>query len=126
MARDAEALKIRPWAVNQNNRADPEAVGIDRAFGWDVRYEQIGGQKPERLVFNQIIHELTVLFDAWNREGMLPWSPLIDYIWNSGGPISVVKGSDGNMYSSVAASGPSTGNIVDPVSDTQGNYWRRR
>ena len=62
MARDAEAKKLTPWA-DSGDRQDPEEAGLDRAAGWTVAYEQAGsGNYPERLVFNQLLRELSGLF----------------------------------------------------------------
>lgn len=124
MARDAESIKIRPWATDAANRQDPEDVGIDRAAGWDVRYEQIGGEYPGRLVFNQLLHELTTLFHALNTGGLVEWSNQIDYVHTADGPISFVRGSNGFVYRAVAPSGPALGNASNPVTD-DGTLWRR-
>ena len=125
MARDQQAILIKPWATDAQNRAEPESLGIDREQGWDVRYEQIGGERPERLVFNQLFHELSLFFNELNQTGMLIWDARIDYIANPGGPVSFVRGSDSNMYQAKRASGPNAGIIVNPVEDATSTYWRK-
>ena len=125
MARDQQSIRIRPWAVDAANRQDPENAGINRSARWDVRYEQIGGETPERLVFNQMLHELSVFGNSMNTGGILEWDAMANYIYNAAGPVSFVRGSDGLIYSARAVSGPRTGNASDPVTDN-GTLWRRR
>ena len=121
---DTQAKKIRLWAED-GDRQDPETVGLDRAEGWPADYEQFGsGETPERTVFNQLFRELT----GWARDvmgrGVLLWDAEIDY------PVGafVVANDDSLspvrvLYVAVAASGPSTGGAVVPVTDDM--VWRR-
>jgi len=57
--------------------------------------------------------------DHINKSGFPVWDGLTNY--ESAGQ-SLTKGSDGKIYKSVAASGPST-TIQDPVTDTTDTYW---
>ena len=48
------------WASSDvADRELPEEVGLTRADGWTVAYEQQGsGSEPERTIFNQLLYEL--------------------------------------------------------------------
>lgn len=54
-----------------------------------------------------------------NERGIPEWDALTDYL---GSGLSYVQGSDGVVYKSVAASGPSTV-AQNPVSDVSDTYW---
>ena len=61
------------WARNAGteDRDVPENLGLDRELGFTVSYEQIGGDAPERQVFNQLLFELTACI-AHMRDNGLP------------------------------------------------------
>lgn len=54
-----------------------------------------------------------------NQRGIAVWDALTEYIEDGK---SYVQGSDGAIYRSVAASGPTT-TTQDPVTDVAGTYW---
>lgn len=54
-----------------------------------------------------------------NQRGIAAWSADTDY---EAGGVSYVQGSDGEIYRSVASSGPSA-TVQDPVTDVSGTYW---
>lgn len=54
-----------------------------------------------------------------NQRGIAAWSADTDY---EAGGLSYVQGSDGEIYRSVASSGPSA-TVQDPVTDVSGTYW---
>lgn len=54
-----------------------------------------------------------------NQRGIAAWSSDTEY---EAGGLSYVQGSDGEIYKSVASSGPST-TTQDPVTDVSGTYW---
>lgn len=54
-----------------------------------------------------------------NQRGIAAWSADTDY---EAGGLSYVQGSDGEIYRSVASSGPST-TTQDPVTDVSETYW---
>ena len=112
---DTQSKKIQLWA-DGGERSVPENFGIDRADGWDVAYEQIGGSRPQRLVFNQLFREITGFIRNIFAEGVPRWDRELDYIH----PAFVV-GSNGTLYRSTADNGPATGNANDPVSE--GTTW---
>jgi len=80
MSRNAEVLKIRPWAVSSTaNRQDPESAGLTRTTGWGANYSLAGGRLPERRVFNQLLCELSSLADDVQRRGVLEWDASVRY-----------------------------------------------
>lgn len=54
-----------------------------------------------------------------NQRGIPAWDALTNY---EAGSLSYVQGSDGNIYRSVAASGP-VGTVQNPTTDTTNTYW---
>lgn len=54
-----------------------------------------------------------------NQRGIPAWDGLTNY---EAGGLSYVQGSDGKVYKSVAASGPST-TVQDPTTDVTDTYW---
>ena len=125
MARDPDALKIRKWgALGQSNRADIPAEL--RRLGWFYEYSLDGGiPGPERVVFNQILAELTALSSAVNTYGVpLPWSSRINYRHVDGQEVSFATGSTGLIYVSVKPSGPATNNSANPINDADHTCWR--
>lgn len=121
MAVDAEAKKLlgNLWA-DTGDREDPEDVGIARATGWPVSYEQIGsGSEPERTVFNQRFREL----DGWAsdriRMGIPQWDIEVDYLHPA-----FVTTSSGLHVTRSGNTGPTYGNATDPDADAQ-TVWRR-
>ena len=120
MARDTQAVKIvSRWAEDApgNVEAIPEALRLD---GWDEQYSQVGGKAgPERTYVNQLLRELSALCAELNRLGpFLPYSPAINYVHPA-----FIMGTDGNIYVSVADSGPATADAIDPVEDTDNSRW---
>lgn len=73
MARDAESLKIRPWAED-GDRLDPErrVPPIDRDRGWTYDFSAIEGETLSRDVFNQLMREVTGMLHELNRGGSIP------------------------------------------------------
>ena len=74
--RDAESLKIRPWAVD-GDRLDPDDATnrhrLVRSVGWPASFSQENGPTPQRRVFNQLHCEITSMLDEINRKGVLEW-----------------------------------------------------
>ena len=69
------------WASSDvADRELPEEVGLTRADGWTVAYEQQGsGSEPERTIFNQLLYELwSVGFDIADY-GVPTWDDEVDY-----------------------------------------------
>lgn len=121
MARDADSLKITtPWAKSApENRQTPEDAGIDRSEGWTLNYTQIGGKRPERKVWNQLLCEITSLADELNTGGsFLPWDIEMNYAKDAW-----VRDGE-KVYVSLAATGPDTGNATQPSADTAQAVWR--
>ena len=111
MPRDAEALKMALWA-DTGERQTPEEAGFSRQSGWPVAYEQIGTEKfPERLVFNQLLRELTGLFLEMIAYGVLSWDDGTNYSHHA-----FALGSDGSIHRTLRDSGPDVeGGAVDPT-----------
>ena len=119
MARDAEAKKIRLWA-DSGDRQSPEQLGLERDKGWPVSYEQLGsGDEPERVVFNQLLRELTGALIDRARMGIYQWDEQVNYVH----PAFVV-GDNGKIFVSITDSGPLYGNAADPTQSTSRNIWR--
>lgn len=55
-----------------------------------------------------------------NQRGIPAWDALTEY---EVGGLSYVQGTDGNIYQSVAASGP-TSVVQNPVTDATDTYWK--
>ena len=117
MPRDANSLLVRKWAIT-GDRATPESDALTRAAGYGATYSQSGGDTPAREVFNQILLEVTSSIVELHERGLLEWDSKQDYAH-----VSLVVGSDGNVYISTQASGPSS-TVQDPVSDTANTYWQ--
>ena len=118
MPRDADALRLTEKWARDGDRTLPTAH--QRTFGWDVNYSQVGGLLgPERRIVNQLLSELTALAAEINAHGLLPWSPLVNYVHTA-----FVMGSDGQIYVSRQASGPANGTATDPTGAGATAYWR--
>ena len=121
-----ESLKIigRAWAsAPEAQRRDPEDYGIDRTEGWGVAYEQVGGEEPEREVWNQKGREWDGFFGPRIVSGVPVWDERAQYR-RTAEFASFVLGSDGFMHVALADSGPKTGNPTDPTTPGQ-TLWRR-
>ena len=115
---DTQAKKLELWA-SSGDREDPEDVGLTRADGWTVAYEQIGsGSEPERAVFNQLFRELSGWAIDRLRQGIPSWDIEVDYIH----PAFTTTAS--GVWVSTADSGPGSGNATDP-DDSGQTLWRR-
>ena len=67
--------------------------------------------------WNQELWAATTLLKELESQGILSWSPLVDYSVNA-----MVMASNDKLYSALQASGPSTA-PQDPVNDTTQTYW---
>jgi hypothetical protein len=76
-----------------------------------------GGIPPARADFNGILNTMTQSERFTQEGGVWLWSNAVDY-----GASRMVRGSNGNLYWSVAQSGPSVGGAVNPITDN-GTYW---
>lgn len=114
---DVQSRKIGLWA-DTGDRADPETLGLDRGLGWTVGYEQQGsGLLPERLVFNQLLRELSGWAMDRMTQGIPTWDAGIDYTQHA------FVTHLGMVYVSDEATGPATGNPVAPNAAGQ-TTWR--
>lgn len=77
------------------------------------KYGSIG----DSAVWNQELWAATTLLKELESQGILSWSPLVDYSVNA-----MVMGSNDKLYSALQASGPSTA-PQDPVNDSTQTYW---
>ncbi len=115
MARDEQSLKIKSWAES-GDRAEPEAASpvLDRAEGWTSVFSQVGGEAPQREVFNQLFREITGMLVELNKHGgLLEWSSGQDYEHPA-----FVTTATGKIYVSTRASGPNEGGAVNPISNS--------
>ena len=97
----------------------PEAAGLDRAVGFPASY----GVDMARMLslWQQQMREVSAAFVELAETGILEWSADQRYAHD---PVSVVTGSDGEIYFSQAPSGgddPSE----DPTTDTEQARWRQ-
>lgn len=90
---------------------DPTTTQSESRAGWPY------GTKVDSATFNQILHEATALLKIIDTQGILGWSNAVEYAAGN----AYVLGSDGVLYQSTAASGPSTA-PQDPTTAT--GYWR--
>ena len=126
MPLDADAVNLQaPWAET-GHRASPESAGLERAEGWPVSYEQVGGGRVERSVTQQLLYELSLAFRTFLRGGLPAWDSRVQYPGDPGEDRAFVLGSDGREYVSLRASGPAAGNATDPTTEAGQTYWRAR
>ena len=118
MAIEDAIEKIQVWAASESAlRTTPEDAGIDRADGWTVEYEQVGGTAPQMRVVQQLIHELTTMIVEARDNGLpLDWDGRVNYIHPA-----YVK-LDGDIYVSQRDNGPALGNAARPGSDN--SIWK--
>ena len=119
MARDTDALLVRKWGATSTLVETPEDAGLDRAVGFPASY----GVDMARMLelWQQQMREVTAAFVELAETGILEWSADQRYAHD---PVSVVTGSDGEIYFSQAPSGgddPSE----DPTTDTEQACWRQ-
>ncbi len=116
--RDMEA-----WARNAGteDRDLPENLGLDRETGFPISYEQIGGNAPERQLFNQLFYEISACIVNLRDNGLpLPWNQDVNYRHPA-----FAKGEDGLVYVTTGSNtGPATGNSTNPTDEGQ-TVWRR-
>ena len=114
MAINGELIKIVPWATHPANRQLPSAIGIERAAGFDQRFEQRGsGFYPDYKVFNQLLHELSVFVSEKVALGIFPWDERVDY--RAGATVTTAEG----VHLSRHATGPRNGGAVNPAAEGQ-------
>jgi hypothetical protein len=102
------------WAAS-GDKGKP--AGINRTTGWPLSYSQAGGDKPERILFNELYNNLFAATIDMNKYGAtLPYSAGIDYDIGA-----YVQGSDFNLYLAAIANGPGS-SVVNPVGDTTGTW----
>ena len=100
------------------NRQNPEAAGLTRTIGWDLKYQQEGaGFHPEREVVNQRMRE----WDGGLRDkfvfGIPEWDDAVNY------PQHGFCTVDGAIYVALEATGPALGNEISPDAAAQ-TSWR--
>ena len=112
------------WASSAvADRADPEEVGLNRADGWPVAYEQQGsGSEPERTVFNELDHELDAGLVDVAAYGVPTWDAEVNYTPASDAACFATTTT--GLWLTFTATGPATGNATDPDAVGQ-TIWRR-
>lgn len=83
----------------------------------EVNEGQKYGSIGDSAVWNQELWAATTLLKELESQGILSWSPLVDYSVSA-----MVMGSNDKLYSALQASGPSTA-PQDPVNDSTQTYW---
>ena len=119
MARDTDALLLRKWGATSTLVETPEAAGLDRAVGFPASF----GIDMARMLslWQQQMREVSAAFVELAETGILEWSADQRYPHD---PVSVVTGSDGEIYFSQAPSGGDDP-TEDPTTDTQQACWRQ-
>lgn len=79
----------------------------------DIEQGQLYGALGNSADWNQLLWLLSALADEGQNQGILSWSPLIDYAVGAW-----VMGTNGNAYTALKASGPAT-EIVDPATEEE-------
>ena len=118
MAREADALAIRPWAAS-GDRVKPEnsTPALDRSVGYPASFSQVGGNQPSREEFNQFRYEITLMLHEINRfGGVLEWTGAVAHPGYLAGALA--QGSDGVVYRAVRDSSG-----VDPTTDATNVDW---
>lgn len=110
-AEDASTT-IPPTPIAGQSYRDPVAGPASSPDGW--RYAQVVNSAE----WNQLVYQWSTLLSIIDSKGILGWSDQVDYASNA-----VAYGSDGNLYTWLAASGPTLGGAKDPVS--QPAFWRK-
>ena len=115
VTRDNDAIAINTkWAAT-GDVSTPASQGITFAEGFDSTYSTVGGNLPEREVFNWLIRAFTSIMTELNAHGVLIWDASLEYVHPA-----MVFGSDGVIYASVRDS-----TSVDPTTDTNDDDWTR-
>lgn len=116
----ADGVWARDVAANRETPAD---LGITRADGYDVAYEQIGsGSEPERTGWNQREYEWTAAMIDFANAGVPEWDTGVDYTPASDASCFVTTAT--GLHLTNTATGPATGNATDPDAQSQ-TIWRR-
>ena len=119
MPRDPNAIYQGDPFAETGDTTDPLAHGINLDAGYDVSYEQVGGNRPPRQVFNWFWRLVTSFIREGNKRGLREWDVIIDYEHPA-----AVMGSDATIYTSTADSGPNSGGAVDPTDTMGSTRWR--
>ena len=100
----------------------PEDLGITRANGYPVSYEQIAsGNEPERTGWNQREHEWTSALIDIAAMGVPAWDVEVDYTPASDAACFVTTAT--GLHLTRTNTGPVYGNATDPDDSTQ-TIWR--
>ena len=109
------------WASSTEgaaNRQLPEALGIVRTIGYDLKYQQRGsGFYPSRTLTNQRYHEWELGFRHKLRYGIPTHSMDVNY------PQHAIAAIAGVPYVALVANGPLLGNPIRPTA-TPNAVWR--
>lgn len=126
MAREDTNLDVTIWANNgvRENPDDPDrAVVIDEHDGYDERFSQLGGARPDFESANELLFRIYTWIDYLNRRGSIPpHDDEVNYVHTTEAAC-FVTGDDGNIYVSRTSSGPNHGGAVDPVGND--THWKR-
>lgn len=109
------------WASSSEgatNRQNPEALGLTRAVGYDLKFQQEGtGFYPSRRLTNQRYHEWDLGFGHKMLIGIPEWDDGVNYRQHAFASV------DGVPYVALVANGPAVGNATDPT-DSPNAVWR--
>ena len=105
------------------NRETPADLGITRADGYPLPYEQIGsGKTPERTGINQRFNEWYSAFIDFAEMGVPAWDVEVDYTPASDAACFVTTTT--GLHLTRTNTGPTYSNATDP--DAVGQVvWRR-
>lgn len=101
---------IPPTPVAGVSYRDATAGPASSPDGWPY------AERVNSAEWNQLVYQWSTLLSIMDKKGVLGWSALVDYTESS-----VQFGSDGILYSWLAASGPNNGGAKDPISNP--TFW---
>ena len=108
-------IAIEAWAKD-GDRQTPEQAGLVRADGFPASYSLT--DTPSRQLINQLLYEVSLGVKSLREAGIFPWDARIDY---KAGAVAVAGDA---LWIATEATGPGTGNAVDPTADAQ-TIWSK-
>lgn len=106
---DAASTVIPPTPIAGVSYRDATNGAANTDDGWPYAI------RVNSAEFNQIMFQYSSLLTLLDKQGLLGWTNLVDYLVPA-----IVFGSDGKIYKSLQVSGPAT-TVKDPVSEP--TYW---
>lgn len=105
----AASTTIPPTPIAGTSYRDAATGSSNTTEGWPY------AERVNSAEFNEIMFRYSTLLTIMDSQGILGWTNLVDYAVPA-----IVFGSDGFLYTAIAASGPGTA-VKDPVSEP--TFW---